>query len=371
MIQVFKLFIKLSVFFLCFSQITVNAQVLKDTATLNLIKKDVDYIYDLQFDKAWEVYARISHSYPGHPVVYMLRGMMTYWENYPLISSSPARGSFEYDMRKCIELSERKYNPSDDAEYLLTNLCARGLLLLFYADNDLSSQVTPLATSTYKYIRRAFNYPSVYSDFYFFTGIYNYYREAYPDAHPVYKAIAFLFPKGDKAKGLKELQQAAKNAIVLKAESTSFLSDICISYENNYQQASDYSKALHELYPANSQYLASYIKNLLLIKRYDDAEGLILDSRDNQKNSFYQSQLMIFDGIIQEKKYHDIKKAEQYYLQGARDLTVFGDFGNDFISYAYFGLSRISDLKNDKHLKKTYRKKAIEMATFKKVNFDE
>jgi hypothetical protein len=365
------LFIKLLLFSFCVSIIPGRAQVFKDTAYLNLIKKDVDYIYNLQFDKAGEIYNRINHSYQGHPVAYMLRGMMTYWENYPLISSSPARGSFEFDMRKCIELSEKKYNPADDAEYLLTNLCARGLLLLFYADNDLSSQVTPLASSTYKYIRRAFNFPSVYSDFYFFTGLYNYYREAYPDAHPVYKAIAFLFPKGDKAKGLKELQQAAKHAIVLKAESTSFLSDICISYENNYQQASDYSKSLHDLYPANIQYLAMYIKNLLLIKQYDEAERLILSTRDNINSPFYQAQVMIFNGIIQEKKYHDNKTAAKYYLQGASDIAVFGDFGNDFSSYAYFGLSRISDIKNDKHLKKSYRKKAIELATFKKINFDE
>jgi hypothetical protein len=320
---------------------------------------------------AGEIYGKISKSYPGHPVVLMLRGMMTYWENYPLIASSPARASFENDMRHCIELSEKKYNPSDEPEYLLTNLCARGLLLLFYADNDLSSEVTPLAANTYKYIRKAFNFPSVYSDFFFFTGLYNYYREAYPDAHPVYKALAFLFPKGNREKGLKELQLAAKNAIVLKAESTSFLSDICVSYENDYQQATDYSKSLHDLYPANIEYLAVYIKNLLLIRHYDDAESLILSSRNDTSNSFYRAQAMIFNGIIQEKKYNDREKAAQFYLQGVRDIALFGDFGNDFSSYAYFGLSRIYDLKGDKHYKKQYRKKALELANFKKINFDD
>jgi hypothetical protein len=242
---------------------------------------------------------------------------------------------------------------------------------LFYADNDLSSEVTPLAANTYKYIRKAFNFPSVYSDFFFFTGLYNYYREAYPDAHPVYKALAFLFPKGNREKGLKELQLAAKNAIVLKAESTSFLSDICVSYENDYQQATDYSKSLHDLYPANIEYLAVYIKNLLLIRHYDDAESLILSSRNDTSNSFYRAQAMIFNGIIQEKKYNDREKAAQFYLQGVRDIALFGDFGNDFSSYAYFGLSRIYDLKGDKHYKKQYRKKALELANFKKINFDD
>jgi hypothetical protein len=325
----------------------------------------------MQFDNASKIYDKISSLYPGQAAVYLFRGMIAYWENYPMTSSSVARASFEYDMRKCIELSEVKHNQSNDAEYLLTNLCARGLLLLFYADNELSNDVFLLAASTYKYIRKSFDFPSVYTDFYFFTGIYNYYREAYPDAHPVYKALAFLFPKGNKAKGLAELQKASRNSIFLKAESTAFLSEICISYENDFQKASEYSTSLHKLYPANMQYLAEYIKNLLLIKHYEEAEKMVLSSGSEISNTYYQAQLKIFNGILAEKKYHDNAKAEQLYLQGALAISFFGKFGNDFASYAYFGLSRISDVKGDKHNKKVYRKKANELATFKRINFDE
>ena len=66
--------------------------------------------------------------------------------------------------------------------------------------------------------------PTYYSDFYFFTGVYNYYREAYPEAYPVYKPLALLFPKGSKTKGLEDLLIASKNSIFLKAEAFSFLS---------------------------------------------------------------------------------------------------------------------------------------------------
>jgi hypothetical protein len=367
----FKIFIKCIMLSSCLSITAIHAQILKDTASINLIKKGVDYIYNLQFDNAGEVCSKINQSYPGHPVVYLLKGMITYWENYPLLSSSPARVSFETDMRNCIELSEKKYNPTDEAEYLLSNLCARGMLLLFYADNDLSMEVIPLATGTYQYIRRAFDFPSVYSDFFYFTGLYNYYREAYPEAHPVYKSLAFLFPKGNRAKGLKELQKAAKNSIVLKAESSSFLSEIYISYENNYQQASYYSKSLHDIYPANMQYLAVCIKNLLLVKQYDEAESLIISSSKKINNSYYQAQLSIFNGILQEKKYHNIEQAQQYYNKGVRGISLFGEYGNEFAAYAYFGLSRISEINRDKHYKRIYRKQAMGLVNFKKVNFDE
>lgn len=267
---------------------TLNAQVLHDTTVFDLLKNGVDSIYNFQFNNASEVYYKINESYPGHPIGYLFRGMITYWENYPLLPASRERAFYESDMRKCIELSEKKHDPTDDTEYLLMNLCARGMLLLYYADNGLSMQVIPLATSTYQYVRRSYDYTSAFNDFLFFTGLYDYYREAYPGAYPVYKSLAFLFPKGDMTKGLNELQAAAKSSIVLKAESFSLLSWICLCFENNYEQASYYSKSLHALYPANLQYLAEYIKNLLLVKQYDEAESLILSSSIKTDNSYYQ-----------------------------------------------------------------------------------
>jgi hypothetical protein len=249
-------------------------------------------------------------------------------------------------------------------------LCARGLLLLFYSDNDLNIELFPLATSTYKYIRRSFDYTSIYTDFYYFTGIYNYTREVYPETYPVYKPLAILFPKGDRLNGIKDLQKAAGNSVFLRAESLSYLSEIFIRFENNYQQATYYNKTLYELYPDNLNYKAEYIKNLLLIKRYDEAEKLIISSESKRNNQFYIAQLTIFKGILKEKKYHDNKTAQELYMEGVREITLFGNYGDEFAAYAYFGLSRISESNGDKNYTKLYRKLANELADLKKVNFD-
>jgi hypothetical protein len=295
---------------------------------------------------------------------------MIYWENYPLITSSLARQSYEKELKTCIAKCGRN-KKEDEPEILLANLCARGLLLLFYADNDLSKDVFPLATSTYKYIRRSFDYTYAYPDFYFFTGLYNYYREVYPEAHPIYKSLAFLFPKGDKEKGLNEMHIASTRAIVLKAESYSFLSSIYQSYENNFEQAYYVSKSLHELYPSNIEYEAELIKNMLLIKKYDEAENFIISFGSKNLNTYFQAQLSIFKGILREKKYHDNKVAEQNYFQGLRELTAYGEFGHEFAAYAYFGLSRICAASNDRHNQRSFQKKAMDLAHYKKINFND
>lgn len=357
-------------FLLCLYPFTLDAQLLQDTVVLDLVRKDVDHIYNLQFAEAREDYATITKAYPRHPIVYLLRGMITYWENYPMLHTSSLHISFEEDMKQCIALSEKNENKEYEAEYLLAELCARGMLLMFYDDNDLIMEVTPLTISTYKYLRRAFNFTSSCSDLYYFTGTYDYYREAFPKAYPVYKSLAFLFPHGDMDKGLKELQAAAQKSIVLRAESFYMLTWIYISFENKLPESLSYSKNLYDSYPGNPLYFEIYLRNLLVMKRYDEADKLMSAAPDEQWNKYFKAQFIILKGILQEKKYHNNKLAEEYYNMGINELSLYGKYGNEYSSYAYFGLSRISDDNRDKHTRKTYRKEAMKLADFKKINFD-
>jgi hypothetical protein len=349
----------------------VNAQIMDDSSTISLIKSGIDNIYDLKFDQAYEIYGELKRLYNDHPVVFLYHGMIAYWQNYPLLPSSPSKNVFEEDMRRCIRLSEKKpYSEKYEAEALLANLCARGLLLLFYADNDLSMNVIPVATSTYKYLMLSFDFNTVYSDLCYFTGLYNYYRDAYPRFRPVYKAVAGLFPPGDMTKGLNELNNASKNAIVLRAESNSILSWIYTYYENNYPVALSYTRSLRILYPSNLYFKSLNIKNLLLLQQYDEAEKYLTLSPEESENKYYGAQVKVFCGIIQEKKYLNNVLARRLYEEGLNELTAFGNYGKEYSAFACFGLSRIYVASGDKANGKKYRRKAMDLADFKKVNFD-
>jgi len=350
--------------------VSVKAQVLSDTSMLNLIKQGVDYVYNYQFDKATVVYEKIKSRYPDHPVPYLFRALMTYWKNFPLIPSSPASKYFTDDLLKCMDLCDKKRNAAWEAEFLLADLGARGLLLLYYSDNDLTMDVIPLASNTYQPLRRAFDFTGSYIDFNYFTGLYKYYREAYPEAHPVYKPFAMLFPRGDRTQGLNELKLSASHSIFLKAESSCFLTHIFISYEHNFQAACQYSKALYERYPGNNHYLANYVKSLLLIKRYDEAERILRQYR-NPLNQYYRMQKNILEGVLYEKKYRNFKYAESLYNAGIKDAVALGVYANEFQAYGYFGLTRIMKAKNEDRLSKSYHKKAMDLAEYKELNFNE
>lgn len=349
----------------------LEGQILKDSTSMNILRRCVNDIYNFEFESARNEADKLSISFPGHPVNQFLNGMILYWQNYPLEPGSQAQKDYEKYMTDCIRICEERKISDDYPEILLSNLGARGMLLQFYADNNLSDKVLPIAKTTYRLIRQSFDYTSFYDDFYFFTGLYNYYREAYPEARPVYRVVALFFPRGDKAKGLIEMRKAARTSIMLKAESATFLSHIYIHFEGNFQMAYAYTRYLNNMYPENPQYLASNIKNLLLLKKYDEAENLIRSSTAKEKNLFYAAQSDIFKAIIQEKKYRDPARAKQFYNQGLNEISMFGFYGNEYAAYANFGLSRLAELEGDKASKKIYRKKALDLTSYKKVNFDD
>ena len=106
------------------------------------------------------------------------------------------------------------------------------------------------------------------------------------------------------------------------------------------------------------------------MKKYEMAEKLISSAPKEYTNKYFQSRMMILKGILQEKKYKNNKLAEELYKNGIKQITPYGRYGNEFASYAYFGLSRISDSYDEKQTRKTYRKEAEKLSVFKKIDFD-
>ena len=347
-----------------------GAQILADTATLSLIRKDVNLIYNFRPDSARLLYEEIAERYSDHPISYILRGLMVYWGNYPLLPSSEIHEEFVKEMGKAIELTESTEDPSLEAEYLLSNLCARGMLLMFYSDNDMTSEIIPLTVKTYTNVRKSFDYTSSCPDLYYFTGLYNYYREAYPDEYPVYKSLAILFPKGSKTKGIEDLRKCENLSFILSPEASYLLSWIFLNFENNNSSALECNKSIVAKYPRNYMYRAFLIKNLLLMKNYNEAESLIPGLSEDIDNAFFKGQVCIFRGIIEEKKYREAVKAFEHYNKGIELLSLTGNYGNEYLSYGYAGLSRICEKKGEHHSAKIYREKARKLSEFKKVNFD-
>lgn len=359
------------VFIFCLTQHS-REQILEDTQAFDKIRNGVIQIYNGEYEQAQAVSQFLDEQYPEKSISYLFKGMIIYWQFFPVIPGTSTGQLFENCMRKGIELAEAglKINAMD-AENLLSALGSAGLLLLYYADNGESGKVLSLAPKTYQWVMRSFNFTKSYKDFYFMTGLYNYYREAYTEAHPIYKPVLVFFPHGSKKLGIKQLKIASDSAIFLMAESLNFLSGIYQSFEKDPAQALVYSKKLKDSYKQNIMFKTSYVRDLLVINKYGEAESLLKSIPYSNVNKYFQAQVDILMGIIQEKRYKNNKLAEELYWNGIRKAKFYGQFGNEFAAYGYFGLSRIYVAMGNNKTAKQYHKQAREMSAFDHINFDQ
>lgn len=348
-----------------------DGQVLEDQQVFDKVKRGVVCIYNFQFEEADEISEYLDKKCGECALSYLFKGMEIYWKNFPLTPGSNKAEIFENYLEKSKSLAEAKLKLNEsDAENLLAGLGSAGLLLLYYADNGLSGKVLSLAPKTYQWVMKSFDFTKTYKDFYFITGLYNYYREAYASAHPIYKPALIFFPHGNKKMGLAQLKIAADSSIFLAAESMIFLAGIYQDFEKDPVKAIQYSKRLKENFPKNHEYKIQYIRDLLVIKKFGEAESLLNGMPYETLNRYYQSQIDIFKGVIQEQKYKNPKTAEQLYWTGINKAETFGPMGAEYTSYGYFGLSRINAAAGNNKNAKQYHKKAKELSSYDHVNFD-
>ena len=67
---------------------SLYCQFLKDSSSVNLIKEGINNVYNFQFSKADKVSEELRKLYPGQPIVFLFEGMVNYWKNYPLVTTS-------------------------------------------------------------------------------------------------------------------------------------------------------------------------------------------------------------------------------------------------------------------------------------------
>ncbi len=222
------------------------ADLINDTASLDKVRIGLNHVYNCDFVEAENTLVYLRKSYPFHPVTSFFEGLIYYWKFYPLIPGNPGAADFEEVMEETWQRSRLLKEEGNETEGVFFELMSRSFIVMYYADNGHSSKAISHLGKIYRDIMTSFDLQEEFNEFYFITGLYNYYREAYPEAHPVYKPAAMFFRKGDKARGLEMLRYAADETNFMKVEAALFLSLIYINFENKVDHAVSYASRLHQ-----------------------------------------------------------------------------------------------------------------------------
>ncbi|MFA9392502.1 MAG: hypothetical protein ACERKD_22010 [Prolixibacteraceae bacterium] len=360
-------------FIVSFGSKTGYAQNLWDDNTaLDSLKSGIHAIYNFNFERAEAISHKIEQKHPDHPALLMYNALILYWKHYPLLADTEIGDKYEALLLK--SLDESKVELHEHPDHQLTNFFAmmpRMMLLQYNADNGLGIRSIPHLSKAYESIVKGFDFCKTTPEYYFTTGLYNYYIEAYPEANPFYKPFVFFFPDGDKKKGLNQLYKCWKQSDYIGPEAMTFLTYIYINFESDYTTGVKFAKELSHDYNHNPLFGQYYVQLLLLTKQYDKAAPIVDQFKaDPGISPFFKTVFNVLNAIVIEQDQTKMNRAETLYQNSIIELEPYGNYGNRYKAYAYFGLSRIYKGKGQSDQAAIYHSKAMKAAQYPQVNFD-
>lgn len=339
------------------------AQFLEDKQSTAQVLKGLDHLYNLQYAQAEAEFAPVKARYADHPVKFLLNALQIQWKNIPIDQHSAALNTYLGELNKCVEASHRYYEkPAYKMECTFFLLAGHGFLAL--AENYKGSfmNATQEARKALKYFKEGKKYKNSNAEFLFANGLYNYYRERYPETKPIVKPIMVFFDAGNKAQGLAELERSFRNSVFSRTEAAMYLRDIYIKYEANFGKALYFSSEIYRDYPQNFIFRIAQIESLLLNMKFDEAEKLNEALRSNT-NAVASLSYHMFDGYLKEHKYKDAAQAKAAY-QKALKVKYNDRYTKEYVAFTYLGLARIAAQEGDKAGARNYYKQCLKYAEY-------
>ena len=361
MIVVKKILLTFLLFNLAF--VSGHAQFLEDKQSTAQVLKGLDYLYNLQYAQAEAEFAPVKEKYADHPVTFLLNALQIQWKNIPIDQHSAALTTYLEELNRCVTASHRYYEkPAYRMECTFFLLAGHGFLAL--AENYRGSflSATQEARKALKYFKEGKKYKNTNAEFLFANGLYNYYRERYPETKPIVKPIMVFFDAGNKAQGLAELEKSFRNSVFSKTEAAMYLRDIYIKYEANFGKALYFSSEIYKAYPRNYIIRITQIESLLLNMKYEEAENLNVGLKNNT-NAVASLSYHMFDGFLKEHWHKDPAQAKAAYKRALK--VKYNDrYTKEYVAFAYLGLARIAAQEGDKPAARDYYKQCLKYAEY-------
>jgi tetratricopeptide (TPR) repeat protein len=359
--KIFRLSILL--FFISFAHCS-PAQVLNDPTFRALISNGLDKMYSYDFKESAEIFAKIKVKYPQSPVYYTLMAIQTELQYFPLKDYPAQQKVYLAYLNQSRALSEALLEKNgEDIEANFFELATLGYLAAYDADNQEMMKAVGTAKKAYGFLKKGMDLTEKQPEFLYSSGIYNYYRIAFPETHPIIKPVIWFFKDGNKKLGLQQLDLATKKAVFVKNEAIFYAGYVYMKYENNPTKSLTYNNLLIEKHPENLLYQMQRTEFLTTLGKYEEAEDYA-DKLIKQKGLMFQCAGTIFKGLVAEKSKKDDKAAEVFF-QKAIKMPFDERFTKDYHAMAYLGIARIAKRAGDAPKAKVFAQKAIKMAEYK------
>ena len=278
-------------------------------------------------------------------------------------------------MDESILLSKKIYedgNKIDGAFFLAASYGFKGRLL---SERKNWRKAAFSGKNALKYLKEIRKEDYLIPEIAFGNGLFNYYSIWISDKYPILKPIVSFFPKGNKIRGIEQLDNAAKNSFYTRTEAQYFLMRI-FSEENKLSKALQISNYLHNTYPMNSIFHRYYTQLLYRSGYFDECEIQLNELLKNYSNSILGYNLNVvrnahfFKAEIERKKLN-IESAKENYLKSIEYSIQMKNQRLGYTLYSYYYLGKLEYDNRNFKTSKQYFKRVIRLSKRKeKINID-
>lgn len=236
----------------------------------------MDANYRMDTERSEDIFNEAISEWPEDPMPYLFKGGL-YLNKFRYLNENMEeerkrlKEQILYLNNKVIDIARKqiKENPDDVRAYYCLG-GANGNLGRFYILNGKWLRGYWKGKKGFKILEKIVEKDHKYYDAYVGLGIYHYFSATLPK---VVKVLSFLLggPKGDKEKGINELELVRDNGTLLSIEARRVLLRV-FRFEKDWNGFYHTSKWFAEHYPENINFQIPYIYGLTKERRYSDAQ---------------------------------------------------------------------------------------------------
>lgn len=256
----------------------------------SLVNAGVNQIYGIEFEKAEKTFDVVISEYPLHPSGKFFKAMITWWRILLDLDNESMDDKFYDQLEEVIDLCDNildKNKRNVDAIFFKGgSLGFRGRLL---AIRESWFKAALDGKEGLALVYRAYEADPNNVDVQLGFGIYHYYAEVIPAKYPAVKPFMIFFPKGDKVKGMEELEKVAWRGRYARLESRYFLMTLNFQFEENMNETRRWGRILLNDFPNNPNFQKYYGLSFVKENNYPEAVKTFRDIYDkcNQNKPGY------------------------------------------------------------------------------------
>lgn len=345
-----------------------NYLLISDVSVQIEATKAINDMYNFKFERAAAQFLWLKEKYENHPLPYFLLGLNEWWKIMPNAEVEIYDEKFLMYMDSAIYLAEKLYEVDStkvEGAFFLSASC--GFVARLHSDRSNWIRAAAYANKALNYLDDCRSMGDLNPELMFGDGLFNYFSVWIRDNYPNLRPFLFIFEKGDKELGLKQLTEVAHNAFYTRTEAQFWLMRILFSEERDYSGALVISEYLHKTFPDNAYFHRYYARMLFSTGQVVQAKmecEEILQKIDKGMPGYEQNSgrwASYFLGSIMESSRNDLKALEYY------EMTIaFGEeieaFETGYFLYALLGAARVEKRLGHEKAAKRYLKRVKKYA---------